>query len=151
MAFSDAVQAAITRLKDFYNGSARTAQNPGGFGQWGHTVNFDPFLQDMAAASEAVGEAAEQIDADVGVVAGISGDVTAVAAIVGDVTSVAANTANITATAENMSAILAAPQAASDAETARNEAQSFVPMQITQAAYDELDPPQPGVLYVVID
>lgn len=74
-------------------------------------------------------------DEDISTVAGVSADVSAVAAVAEDVSTVAASiaaigtvSANISAvqsTATNMAAIQAAPQAADDAETARDFAHDW--------------------------
>ena len=62
MAFSEAVLAALTRLKTFYSANPVTPANPGGLGNFGHLTNFDPLLKDYADVGAAVGSLAETID-----------------------------------------------------------------------------------------
>ncbi len=59
MALSTAVQQAITRLQEFYNGNAYDADtNAGGLAEGGHRVNEIPLAQDMADVAEAIADEA---------------------------------------------------------------------------------------------
>jgi hypothetical protein len=62
MALSDAVKAAISRLRTFYEGTKpyNAATNPGGFQNDGHRVNFVPALQDVGAVVAAAGDLVDQ-------------------------------------------------------------------------------------------
>ncbi|MHB2205077.1 hypothetical protein [Methylobacterium sp. CM6257] len=56
MAFTEAQQAALNRLLNFYEGlkAYNAATNPGGLRQGGHLINFVPALQDLATVVNAV-------------------------------------------------------------------------------------------------
>jgi hypothetical protein len=56
MAFTEAQQAAVNRLLNFYEGlkAYNAATNPGGLRQGGHLINFVPALQDLATVVNAV-------------------------------------------------------------------------------------------------
>lgn len=66
MALSDAVKAAISRLRTFYEGTKpyNAATNPGGFQNDGHRVNFVPALQDVGSVVAAAADLVEQAAAN---------------------------------------------------------------------------------------
>ena len=62
MALSEEVRAALSRLQTFYNSQSISDANPGGFGNWGHTVNFDPYLRDFTTVGQAISALATEVD-----------------------------------------------------------------------------------------
>ncbi|MCJ2086740.1 hypothetical protein MKK88_12165 [Methylobacterium sp. E-005] len=66
MALSDAVKAAISRLRTFYEGTKpyNAATNPGGLQNDGHRVNFVPALQDVGAVVAAAADLVDQAAAN---------------------------------------------------------------------------------------
>lgn len=62
MPYSQNVVDAIDNLKNLYNGDAHNAStNPGGMGEGGHRLNFEPALSDVGLTGEAVGNAADTV------------------------------------------------------------------------------------------